>query len=327
MAMQYVEQVPGMPMVGLGLWKAGAGEVSDVVYEAIKIGYRHLDGASNYGNEKEVGLGIKRALDEGICKREDLFIASKLWNTYHRREHVPLALQKTLDDLGLEYLDMYLVHFPVALKFVPFEERYPPEWTDAPENSGKMHLDRVPFRETWEAMEQLKASGKAKHIGVSNTTCSLLMDVLTYCTQKPEMNQVELHVYLQQPNLVEFCHENGIAVTAYSPLGGRGYMAMGPMFATKADDCFEDPVLMDIAKAHGKTVPNIMLRWNLQRGVAVIPMATTADLLRENLNMFDFDLSQKEMARIARLDRNRRFNDPRKFTVGWDMPVGYPLFG
>ena len=124
-----------MPAIGLGLWKIPGNVCAQVVYEAIKIGYRCLDGACDYGNEKEVGEGIKRAIDEGLVKREQLFITSKLWNTYHRKEHVKPALLKTLADLQLEYLDLYLIHFPIALKFVPFEQRYPPGWnfSDTPQ--------------------------------------------------------------------------------------------------------------------------------------------------------------------------------------------------
>eukprot|EP00929_Paragymnodinium_shiwhaense_P057938 TRINITY_DN29020_c0_g1_i1.p1 TRINITY_DN29020_c0_g1~~TRINITY_DN29020_c0_g1_i1.p1 ORF type:complete len:345 (-),score=67.97 TRINITY_DN29020_c0_g1_i1:266-1246(-) len=317
-------ELRGMPLVGLGLWKSAQEDVGEVVYQAIKAGYRHLDGACDYGNEKQVGAGIKRALEEGICKREDLWVTSKLWNTYHRKEHVPQALQRSLDDLGLDYVDLYLVHFPISLKFVPFEHRYPPEWTD---DKGQMQLDNVPYRETWEAMEAVKASGKAKHIGVSNLRCQLLIDILSYCTQKPEVNQVEMHVYLQQPQLYDFCKAYGIGLTAFSPLGAASYIPMGSEFATEVDNCFNDPVLGGIAKAHNKTTAQVCLRYQVQRGVAVIPKSTRVERLQENLSVFDFTLTDEEMKQIAGLDRNRRFNDPAVFARGWGMPVGYPIYG
>jgi D-xylose reductase len=132
-----------LPAVGLGLWKIPNEACEQVVYDAIKVGYRCLDSACDYGNEKEVGRGIKKALDEGAVKREQLWVTSKLWNTYHRKEHVRAACLRSLSDLGLEYLDLYLVHFPIALKFVPFEERYPPEWNFT-EKPGMIE-DNVPF--------------------------------------------------------------------------------------------------------------------------------------------------------------------------------------
>ena len=168
-----------MPIVGFGCWKIGKDVCADTVYNAIKAGYRCIDEAADYGNEKEAGQGIKKALDEGIVKREDLWVTSKLWNTYHRKEHVKLAVKKSLEDLGLEYLDLYLIHFPIALKFVPFEKRYPPEWFHDPEAADKrMEEDLVPYRETWEAMEELVNEGLVKNIGACNIGTSMLRDVL-----------------------------------------------------------------------------------------------------------------------------------------------------
>jgi len=319
-----------MPLVGLGCWKAEKGVTEEVVYTAIKAGYRHIDSASDYGNEKEVGAGIRRAIQEGICTRSDLWVTSKLWNTYHRKEHVPPACQRTLDDLGLDYLDLYLVHFPISLAFVPFEQCYPPEWTDKPGNSGHMQLDPVPYRETWEAMENLKETGKAKHIGVSNLTAQSLIDLLSYCKFKPAVNQIESHVYLQQPALVAFCQAHGIGVTAFSPFGATSYLGIG--LATAEDDCFKEPALKTIADAHGKTVGQVILRFQVQRGCSVVPKSQRAERLAENLDIFGFELSTQEMEAIRKLERGRRFNDPGVFARGWGAPgssiasVGYPIY-
>jgi len=183
-------------------------------------------------------------------------------------------------------------------------------------------------RETWEAMEELKASGKVRHIGVSNLQCQSILDVLSYCKVKPEVNQVESHVYLQQQQLVDMCQVNGIAVQAFSPFGAKSYLAMGPMFATGADDCFNDPVLKEIAAATGKTVGEVCLRWQIQRGLTPLPKSVTPARLKENLEgPFSFELTGAQMAAIAKLDRNRRFNDPAVFAKGWGMPVGYPIYG
>lgn len=188
-----------MPAVGLGLWKLPNEDCQRVVLNAIKAGYRLLDGASCYGNEKEVGLGIKQALDEGVVKRDDLWITSKLWNTYHRKEHVRDACLRTLTDLGVDYLDLYLIHFPIALKFVPFEKRYPPDWIYDPDALKPcMEEDNVPFQETWRALEDLVEEGLVRNIGVSNVGTSLLRDVLNYAKVKPSVLQVEIHPYHSQ---------------------------------------------------------------------------------------------------------------------------------
>ncbi len=174
------------PLIGLGLWKIPKDVVAQVVYDAIKIGYRCLDGACDYGNEKEVGDGIKRALDDGLVKREELFVTSKLWNTYHRKEHVKPALLRTLKDLQLDYLDLYLIHFPVHLKYVDPEVRYPPGWNYTEEPG--MVEDDVAYSETWFAMEELVKEGLVRSIGTSNVGTAFLREVYNYSNIKPAVN-------------------------------------------------------------------------------------------------------------------------------------------
>ncbi|KAJ1783941.1 D-xylose reductase [Coemansia sp. RSA 2399] len=298
-----------MPTVGLGLWKISRDTAASQVYNAIKVGYRLFDGACDYGNEVEAGQGIKRAIDEGLVKRSDLFITSKLWCTYHAREHVKPAVQRTLSDLGLDYVDLYLVHFPIALKYVPFDVKYPPETDDGHGNQNTREL--VPFQETWEAMEAVYAEGLAKNIGVSNMSGAIMYDLLSYAKVKPAVLQIELHPYLVRKQLVDLTQSEGIAITAYSSFGDASYYETG----FKADDSSFKPllqhdVIVDIAQKHGKTPAQVLLRWAVERGCAVIPKSSNNNRLRENLDIFSFALSADEIEKLNALDRKLIFNEP-----------------
>jgi|TARA_B110000305_G_scaffold230835_1_gene283538 D-xylose reductase len=301
-----------MPAVGLGLWKIDADAVAEAVYQAIKVGYRHLDSASDYGNEKQVGEGIARAIADGLCSREDLWVTSKLWNTYHRQEHVEAACRRSMDDLGLDYIDLYLVHFPIALSYVDFNHRYPAEWIDDPsaENPG-MELDAVPLSETWGAMEQLVQNGLVRQIGVCNYSASLLHDLMSYARIKPAMLQIESHPYLTQEPLLRTAQAYNIAVTAFSPLGSLSYVAID--MASASDTVLTQPVVLAAAERTGATPAQVVLRWGIQRGTAVIPKTSNPQRLVENLTLSEFNLSDDEMAGISALNQNRRFNDPGVF--------------
>ena len=313
-----------IPPVGFGLWKVSQDTCADTVYEAIKAGYRHLDSACDYGNEKQVGEGIVRAISDGLCTRDDLWITSKLWNTYHAKEHVGAALQRTLDDLQLKYLDLYLIHFPIAQKFVPFEERYPPEWFADPDaEEPKMELAKVPLHETWAALEAQVDAGNTKRIGVCNFTSGLMHDLLTYARIKPAMLQIESHPYLTQERLVRMCAEQSIAVTAFSPLGALSYLELD--MASQQESVLEQSVVTAAAERLGKTPAQIVLRWGVQRGTAIIPKTTKPERMRENLAIFDFELSDDEMAGISALNINRRFNDPGHFCEA-AFNTFYPIY-
>lgn len=301
-----------LPAVGLGLWKVERQTTAKVVVEAARAGYRHFDGASDYGNEAEVGEGLREVIASGICAREELRITSKLWNTYHRAEHVRPAVERSLRDLQLDYLDLYLIHFPIALAFVPFEKRYPAEWFHDPNApQPAMKPAHVPISETWGAMQELVAAGLVKDIGVCNFGVSLLRDLLSYARIPPAVLQIEAHPYLAQHKLVRFCREAGIAVTAFSPLGAQSYFALN--MAEASESVLNDDTLRQIAARCGRTPAQVVLRWGIQRGTAVVPKSSRPERLRENLSLFDFELSEEEMRSIDALDRGRRFNDPGEF--------------
>ena len=301
-----------LPAVGLGLWKIENAAVGDLIKEAVRCGYRHLDSACDYGNEAEAGVGIEQALAAGYCRREDLWVTSKLWNTFHEPKHVRPALERTLRDLRLDYLDCYLVHFPIALAYVSPETRYPPGWFFDPDaDMPGMQPARVPLADTWGAMEDLVDAGLVRRIGVCNYGVSLLRDLQATARIQPAVLQVELHPRLAQEKLLRYCRENGIAVTAFSPLGAPSYVPLG--MATAADSLLEHPTVTEIAAAVDRTPAQVLLRWGVQRGTAVIPKTSRRERLAENLAVFDFELSPNQMTAITGLDRHQRFNDPGVF--------------
>eukprot|EP00088_Acartia_fossae_P054792 TRINITY_DN6324_c0_g1_i1.p1 TRINITY_DN6324_c0_g1~~TRINITY_DN6324_c0_g1_i1.p1 ORF type:complete len:320 (+),score=53.58 TRINITY_DN6324_c0_g1_i1:37-996(+) len=297
-----------MPLIGYGCWKLDKDKAANLVEKVLSIGYRHIDSACDYGNEVEVGQGINNAIKNGICKREDIFVTSKLWNTYHAPEHVLQACQRTLSDLNLEYLDLYLIHFPISLKFVPFEKRYPPEWFHDPEaQDKKMEFASVPVADTWRAMESLVEKGLVKNIGVSNWNCQGLRDLMSYAKIKPSVLQVELHPYLQQNKLVQYAKSQGMVVTGFSPLGH------GVSYWREDFSCLKEEPVIEVAKAKNVSPAQVLLRWGIQRGYSVIPKSVTESRVKENFDVFGFELNDEEMKKINSLERNLRFNDPGVF--------------
>jgi D-xylose reductase len=300
-----------LPAIGFGLWKVDNHHAPTLVEEAARAGYRHFDCASDYGNEAEVGAGLKKVLG-GICSRDQLWVTSKLWNTNHAPQHVRPACERSLRDLGLDYLDLYLIHFPIALEYVPPEKRYPAGWFADPDATApKMKAAKVPIVDTWRAMESLVQAGLVRNIGVCNFGVSLLRDLLSYAEVRPAVLQVEMHPYLAQEKLVRFCREEEIAVTAFSPLGAASYFQIG--MATPDEAVLDQPVVREAAARHKRSPAQVVLRWGVQRGTAVIPKTSRRERLAENLAIFDFELSDEEMRAISALDRNRRFNDPGVF--------------
>jgi D-xylose reductase len=297
-----------MPQVGFGLWKVDNATCADTVYNAIKTGYRLFDGACDYGNEKEAGEGVARAIKDGLVKREDLFLVSKLWNSFHDGDQVEPIAKKQLADWGIDYFDLYIVHFPIALKYVDPKVRYPPGW--AFDGKDDVQLSNAPIQETWQAMEKLVGKGYAKSIGISNFQGSLILDLLRYAKIRPATLQIEHHPYLVQPTLLQLAKEEGIAVTAYSSFGPQSFIELGWDKAKDTPVLFEHDVITAAAKKHSKTSAQVLLRWATQRGISVIPKSNNQARLQQNLEVTSFDLEKSEIDAISALDRNLRFNNP-----------------
>lgn len=294
-----------MPIVGLGTWKSPPEKAAQAVeYALMKAGYRHIDCAAVYGNEKEIGQSFERVFSGATVKREDIFITSKLWNTKHAKGDVVAACKQTLADLQIEYLDLYLMHWGIAR---------PDEESAESDAHGLLMTDSVSVAQTWEAMQELVSAGLVRAIGVANFTGAMLVDLCSYARVRPAVNQIELHPYNQQARLVEFCQRNNIAVTAYSPLGSPGNMkARGgePILS-------EDKNVLAIATAHGKSSAQILIRWAIQRGTVVIPKSVTPERIAENIAVLNFELSPPEIELLGTLDRKHRFVDPYDW---WRIP-------
>jgi alcohol dehydrogenase (NADP+) len=292
-----------MPVIGLGTWKSAPGEVYNAVTWALEAGYRHIDCAAIYQNEKEVGNALHDAFDKGLVKREDIFVTSKLWNNAHNRDQVAKGLNQTLSDLQLEYLDLYLIHWPVSLK----EEVMFPE-----KGEDFLTYEDVPLSVTWEGMEEIKEKGKAKHIGVSNFNQSKLKEIIKNASQNPEMNQIELHPYLPQEELVNFCKSNGIGVTAYSPLGSSDR----PKARRREDDpvLLEDETIIKLAEKHQCSPAQVLIAYAIHRDLVVIPKSANKDRIKQNLDAASVKLSAEDMESIHQIEQHFRFIDGTFFT-------------
>ncbi|WP_214778919.1 aldo/keto reductase [Exiguobacterium sp. s22] len=260
-----------MPMLGLGVYKVEDGAVTvDTVKAALDADYRLIDTAAIYQNEESVG----QALREAGISREDVFVTTKLWNEFHGFDEALQAFQDSLDRLGLEYVDLFLIHWPMP-------------------RFGK-------FVETYKALEQLYEEGRVRAIGVSNFEIEHLEQIIQSCSIVPAVNQVEIHPYLSQKELIAFCKRYDIQIQAWSPL-------------MKGREALEDETIVKIANAHGKSPAQVILRWHLQNGVAVIPKSVTPSRIKENIQVFDFTLTNEEMAAIDALNRDERTgSDPKE---------------
>ncbi|MBU5210326.1 glyoxal reductase [Bacillus obstructivus] len=252
-----------MPQLGFGVWQVEDNQATDAVAKALEVGYTSIDTAMIYKNEKGVG----KALQQSSVPREELFITTKVWNTDQGYENTLRAFDESLERLGLDYVDLYLIHWPT------------PEYDQ--------------YVDTYKALEKLYKDGRVKAIGVCNFDIEHLERILNECEIKPVLNQVECHPYLIQSELKEFCAKHDIFVEAWSPLQQGG-------------EVLKNESVMKIAEAHGKTPAQVVLRWHLQNNTIVIPKSVTPSRIEENFNVFDFELSTNEMEEINKLNRNER---------------------
>ncbi|XP_055003054.1 aldo-keto reductase family 1 member C15-like isoform X1 [Sorex araneus] len=302
-----------MPVLGFGTYapeevpKSKAREATQV---AIDVGFRHIDSAYAYQNEEEVGEVIRTKMADGTVRREDLFYTTKLWATFFRPELVRQGLERSLKKLGLDYVDLIILHIPIPVK--PGEDLLP---MDA---SGKVILDTVDLCQTWEALESCKDAGLTKSIGVSNFNRKLLEMILSKpgLKYKPVCNQVECHPYLNQQKLLDFCRARDIVLVAYSALGSQ----RDPRWIRQDSPyLLEEPVLTAIAKKHGRSPGQVALRYQLQRGVVVLAKSFSEKRIKENFQAFDFELTPEDMKAIDGLNRNFRY-----FTM--DFGIGHPNY-
>ncbi len=285
-----------MHAIGLGTWKSTGNDVKKAVIEALHAGYRHIDTAAAYGNEDIIGEAFKEVFDEGKILREDVFITSKLWNDSHAEGQVRPALEDSLKKLQLDYLDLYLIHWPVAFK----------NGTDFPKKAEDyLTPEEAPISGTWKQMEEVKKNGLTRHIGVSNFSETKLKDLISKANTKPEVNQVELHPFLQQEKLLEFCKSENILVTGYSPLGS-GDRSQG-MKADYEPSLLENEELKKIAKDRNATVGQILIAWQNHRDCVTIPKSTTKEHIISNFQAASVELTDSDMKKIGKLDKHFRY--------------------
>ncbi|MBP8783550.1 MAG: aldo/keto reductase [Paludibacter sp.] len=278
------------PAFGLGTWLSKPGEVGEAVLQALRTGYRHIDCAYIYGNEKEIGNALTFAFENGIVTREELFITSKLWNSFHHPESVEPAIRKTLADLQLDYLDLYLIHWPLVFKQGHDQAR---------SANDLLSTDEVPLADTWKAMEEIKRKGLTRHIGVSNFSIKKLDELSKQSETKPEVNQVEIHPFFTQEKMLRYCRENDIIVTAYSPLGSRHLIKTN-------ESITQQQIIIRLAEKYNCTPAQIILAWGMARGYAVIPKSVNADRIIENIGALSVQLTDSEVKLISSMNRNQR---------------------
>jgi len=295
-----------MPPIGLGTFKIDQSEVSQTLGSAIlDVGYRRLDCAPVYFNEASIGDVLQEEIFP-VVPRSELYLVSKLASPFHTQ--VEAALRKTLSDLRTDYLDLFLIHWPVASKTVPISDGRGWENEDIDDSADGANIDTtVSIHDTWRSMEELVDKGLVREIGVSNFPAILLHELLSRARIPPAVNQCECHPYLQQRNLIEYCRSRGVQFQAYSPLGTVGYKESAEPVV------LDDPILQQIAARHNVSTAQVALAWSLQRGNSVVVKSTKRERLEENLVAFKLKLSEEDMDAIASLTTNHRFFRPEEW--------------
>lgn len=246
-------------------------------------------------------------------------VVTKLWNTYHHKDHVRPAFDQQLKDLGLDYVDLYLIHFPIPCEYTPITEAYPPPGWIKP-GKDKFAYERSPIQDCWRELEKIVEEGKARNIGISNFNVQTILDMLCYCKIKPSVLQVELHPYLQQTRLVNWVQQQGIQIMAYSSFGPASYVEMTST-GQNAKPLLQHEVITKIAEKHGKSAAQVLLRWSIERKVMVIPKSMNEGRMKTNLDLFGWSLDASDMEAIAALEQGLRFNDTMEPSYGVDLPI------
>ena len=293
-----------IPAFGLGTWKSHEDSAYRAVKEALRIGYRHIDGAWIYRNEEEVGRAIRESIEAGTVVREEIFLTSKLWNSFHAPEDVEKGCQESLEALGVEYLDLYLMHWPVAFRPGPM----------MPENvDGFWPLSEMPLSKTFTAMAKLQEQEMVKSIGVSNFSISKLEKLITESQIVPTVNQVELHPYNPQNDLLAYCRDKGIHLTAYSPLGSGD--RPDSMKAKNEPLLLENKDMQAIAVEEGVSSAQLLIAWAIDRGTSVIPKSTNPERIAQNLAAASQTLSDQARAAIDAIDIRFRYVSPQSWFI------------